>query len=113
LLDEEHRRAEELVDAQKLTEALPLLEAVKAKTSLPQRRAEIERQIAEIQRALNFNAFVERYNQALELSNRGKVQEAVAILETLLQTTQDPVQVERARSLLERLKPVRKKKPGH
>ncbi len=111
LLDEEHRRAEELVDTQKLAEALPLLEAVKAKTSRPQRRAEIEQQIGEIQRALNFNAFIERYNQAVELANRGKVQEAVAILEPLLQTTQDPMQVERARRLLEQLRPGRKK--GH
>jgi tetratricopeptide (TPR) repeat protein/soluble cytochrome b562 len=110
LLDEEHRRAEELVDTQKLTEALSLLEAVKAKTRRPQRRDEIERQIEDIRHALNFNAFVERYNQAVELANHGKVQEAVAILEPLLQTTQDPMQVERARSLLERLKPVRKKK---
>jgi len=113
LIDEEHRRAEELVDAQKLTEALTLLEAVKAKTSRPERRDEIERQIEEIRHTLSFNSFVESYNQAVELANRGKVQEAVAILERLLQTTQDPMQAERARSLLERLKPVRKKKPGH
>ncbi len=112
LLDEEHRRAEELVNAQKLAEALPVLESIKAKTSRPQRRAEIEQQIEEIRHALNFNAFVDHYNQAVELANRGKVQEAVAILEPLLQTTQDPMQIERARSLLERLKPGRKKK-GH
>ena len=87
-----------------------MLEAVKAKTRRPQRRAEIEKRIEEIRHVLNFNSFVERYNQAVELANRGKVQEAVAILEPLLQTTQDPMQVERARSLLERLKPVRKKK---
>jgi Flp pilus assembly protein TadD len=110
LLDEEHRRAEELIGVQKLAEALPVLEAVKAKTSRPQRRAEIEQRIEEIRHALNFNAFVDRYNQAVELANRGKVPEAAAILETLLETTQDPVQVERARTLLERLRPIRKKK---
>jgi tetratricopeptide (TPR) repeat protein len=110
LLDEEHRHAEELIDAQKLAEALPVLEAVKAKTGRPQRKAEIERRIEEIRHVLNFNSFVESYNQAVELANRGKVKEAVAILEPLLQTTQDPVQVERARTLLEHLRPVRKKK---
>jgi tetratricopeptide (TPR) repeat protein len=110
LLDEEHRRAEELIDAQKLAEAIPVLEGVKAKTSRPQRRAEIEQRIEEVRHILNFNAFVERYNQAVELANRGKVQEAVAILEPLLQTTQDPIQVERARTLLERLRPMRKRK---
>jgi Flp pilus assembly protein TadD len=113
LLDEEHRRAEELIGAQKLAEALPVLEAVKAKTSRPQRRDEIEQRIEEIRRALDFNTFVERYNQAVELANRGKVQEAAAILEPLLQTTQDPMQVERARTLLERLRPARKKKGPH
>ncbi|HET9211298.1 MAG TPA: tetratricopeptide repeat protein [Thermoanaerobaculia bacterium] len=110
LIDEEHRRAEELIDAQKLTEALPVLEGVKAKTSRPERRAEIERQIEEIHHVLNLSSFVESYNRAVELANRGKVQEAVAILEPLLQTAQDPEQAERARRLLERLRPVRKKK---
>ncbi|MFL6261899.1 MAG: tetratricopeptide repeat protein [Thermoanaerobaculia bacterium] len=110
LLDEEHRRAEELIGAQKLAEALPVLEAVKAKTGRPQRRTEVEQRIEEIRHALNFNTFVDRYNQAVELANRGKVPEAVAILEPLLKTTQDPVQVERARTLLERLRPIRKKK---
>jgi tetratricopeptide (TPR) repeat protein len=113
LLDEERRRAEELIDAQKLAEALPVLEAVKAKTSRPQRRTEIEQRIEEVRRVLSFNTFVERYNQAVELANRGKVPEAVAILEPLVQTTQDPTQVERARTLLERLRPVRKRKGGH
>jgi Flp pilus assembly protein TadD len=109
LLDGEHRRAEELIDEQKYAEALPLLEIVKAKTSRSARRDELTRRIDEIQRALNFNAFVERYNQALDLANHGNVKGAVAILEPLLTTTQDPTQVERARTLLERLRPPKKK----
>jgi tetratricopeptide (TPR) repeat protein len=110
LLDEERRRAEELIDAQELAEALPLLEAVKEKTSRPQRRDELAKRIEDVRHVLNFNDFVERYNEAVELANRGKVQEATAILQPLLETTQDPLQVERARSLLEHLRPVRKKK---
>ncbi len=110
LLDEERRRAEELIDTQKLAEALPLLEAVKARTSRPQRRDELAKRIEEIRHVLNFNDFVERYNQAVELASRGKVQEATAILKPLLETTQDPLQVERARSLLEHLRPVKRKK---
>ncbi len=109
LLDEEHRRAEELIDDQKYAEALNLLQQVKAKTSRPARRDQLEQRIDEIQRTLNFNAFVERYNQALDLANHGNVKDAVAMLEPLLATTRDPAQVERARTLIERLRPPKKK----
>lgn len=111
LLDGEHRRAEELIDEQKLAEALPLLKSVSGKTSRPARREQIARRIDEIQRALNFNAFVDSYNQALDLANHGNVNGAVAILEPLLTTTQDPMQVERARVLIESLQPPKKKRP--
>ena len=40
---------------------------------------------------------------------RGTSRDAVAILEPLLTTTQDPAQVERARTLIERLRPPKKK----
>ncbi len=110
LLDGEHRRAEELIDEQKYAEALSLLQQVQAKTSRPGRRDQLERRIDEIQRALSFNTFVERYNQALDLANHGNVKDAVAILEPLLTSTQDPMQVERARTLIERLQPPKKKR---
>lgn len=109
LLDGEHQRAEELIDEQKYAEALDLLQRVKEKTSRPARREVLERRIDEIRRALDFNAFVERYNQALELANHGDVKGAVAILEPLLTTTRDPAQVERAQALIERLRPPKKK----
>ena len=111
LLDEDHRRAEELIDEQKFAEALSLLQQVKAKTSRATRREQLEQRIDEIQRALDFNTFVERYNQAIELANRGNVKGAIAILEPLLTTTRDPAQVERARTLIERLRPPGKKGP--
>jgi Flp pilus assembly protein TadD len=109
VLDEEQRQAEELIDQQKLDEAISRLAAVKAKTSLPGRRAEIEAQLAEIGRASNFNAFVERYNQAVELANQGNVDGALAILKPLLATTQDPMQIERARALIGHLRPAKKR----
>jgi len=84
---------------------------VSGKTSRPARRELIARRIEEVQRALNFNAFVDSYNQALDLANRGNVNGAIALLEPLLATTQDPMQVERARVLIERLQPPRKKRP--
>jgi Flp pilus assembly protein TadD len=112
LLDEVYRRAEELVDGQKLAEALPLLQQVRTKTSRPERRAELEKRIAEIQSASNFNDFVQRYNQALNLASHGDVKGSIAILEPLLTTTQDPTQVERARTLIERLRPAKKRGAG-
>jgi tetratricopeptide (TPR) repeat protein len=109
VLDEEQRQAEELIDQQKFDEALPRLEAVKAKTGRATRRADLEVRIDEIRRAGNFNAFVERYNQAVDLANRGDVEQALALLEPLLTTTQDPVQVERAHKLIEHLRPAKKR----
>jgi hypothetical protein len=86
---------------------------VKAKTTQASRRAGIEARLDEIGRAANFNVFVERYNQAVELANRGNVEGALAILEPLLATTRDPVQVERARSLIGHLRPAKKKPAAH
>jgi tetratricopeptide (TPR) repeat protein len=109
LLDEEQRHAEELIDQQKFDEALPLLQAVQAKTSRPGRREELAHRIAEIQHALSFNSFVQRYNEAVELANRGNIKEALAILQPLLTATQDPAQIDRARALIEHLKPAKKR----
>ena len=109
LLDEVQRRAEGLIADDKVEEALPLLDEVRAKTSRSGRRDETARRIEEIHGALNFNTFVERYNQAVELANRGDVRGAAAILEPLIATTQDPGQAERARALLSRLQPAKKK----
>jgi tetratricopeptide (TPR) repeat protein len=112
LLDEEQRRAEELIADDKVAEALPLLEEVRTKTSRPERRQAMANRLAEIHGALNFNTFVDRYNQAVELANQGDVRGAAAILEPLIATTEDPRQVERARTLLSRLQPAKKKGKG-
>ncbi len=109
LLDEQQRRAEELIDEDRTAEAVTLLEAVNARTTSPARREAIAGQLEEIRRKQSFNLFVERYNQAVELANQGDVKGAAAILEPLLSTTLDPMQTERARELLERLRPPPKK----
>jgi len=109
LLNEDLRQAEELLDDQKLAEALPILEQVRAKTTREQRRTEIARRIDEVRSALNFNRFVDDYNRAVELANRGDVQGAIALLEPLLETTQDSFQLEQARTLLQKLKGPRKR----
>jgi cytochrome c-type biogenesis protein CcmH/NrfG len=105
LVDGEQRRAEELVEADRLAEAVTLLETVSARTTSPARREAIAGRLAEIRSKQNFNLFVELYNQAVERVNQGDVKGAAAILEPLLTSTLDPMQTERARSLLERLRP--------
>jgi tetratricopeptide (TPR) repeat protein len=109
LLDEEQRRAEELIEADRTAEAVTLLERLSARTTSPARRDAIAGRLEEIRRRQSFNRFVESYNQAVELANQGDVKGAAAILEPLLTTTLDPMQTERARALLERLRPPAKK----
>ena len=104
LLNEDLRRAEELLGEERLEEALPILEQVRAKTTRDWRRTEVTRRIDEVQKTLNFNRFVDGYNRAVELAQQGDVQGAIALLEPLLQTTQDSFQVEQARTLLQKLK---------
>ncbi|HSF44196.1 MAG TPA: tetratricopeptide repeat protein, partial [Thermoanaerobaculia bacterium] len=69
LLSDTHRRAEVLIGQQKVEEAIPLLEEVRDKTARPDRRAEIERRIADVREVLDFNRFADRYNEAVRLAN--------------------------------------------
>src|SRR5215210_2755959 len=112
LVDEDLIQAERLIGQEKLQEALPLLEQVRARTSQENRRNQMALRIREIQEAQNFNHFVDRYNVAVSLANKGDVQGAIAVLEPLIETTRDPMQVVRARSLIQRLKGSEKKRAG-
>jgi len=112
LLDEDYIRAEELVGQQRLEEALPLFEQIRAKTTRESRRASLTARIGEIHAAQSFNRFVDRYNQAVALANQGDLRSAVAILEPLVETTENPEQAEQARRLLTRLKEPEKKRGG-
>jgi Flp pilus assembly protein TadD len=112
LLDEDYRQAEDLVTQEKIAEALPLLEQVRDATRQPERRRTLELRIDEIHKVLDFNHFVEQYNQAVDRANHGDVQGAVAILEPLVETVRDPTQAEQARNLLQRLKGPGKRRAG-
>ncbi|HEX4960685.1 MAG TPA: tetratricopeptide repeat protein [Thermoanaerobaculia bacterium] len=105
VLDEDYRHAEELVSQEKLGEAIPILEKVRDSTRQPERRRSLELRLDEIRKALDFNHFVDQYNQAVLLANQGDVKGATAILEPLAETVRDPVQAEQAKNLLARLKP--------
>ncbi|HKV12010.1 MAG TPA: tetratricopeptide repeat protein [Thermoanaerobaculia bacterium] len=104
LLSDTHRRAEELIGQQKAEEAIPLLEEVRDQTTRPDRRAEIEHRIAQVREVLDFNRFVEQYNEAVRLTNQGKHKEAIAVLEPLVRTTKNPDQARQAQDMLERIK---------
>jgi Flp pilus assembly protein TadD len=112
LLDQDHARAEDLIEQGKLEDAIPLLERIRAKTSLEDRRGKMAARIQEIREAQNFNHFVDRYNEAVALANKGDVSGAVAILEPLVEVTRDLVQIERARMLIRQLKGPEKKPAG-
>src|SRR6185295_13038472 len=99
LLDEDYLHAEQLIGEQKLEEALPLLEQIRAKTTRETRRATLAARMREIRETLDFNHFVDRYNQAVALANRGDVRGAVTILEPLVAETQNPTQADQARRL--------------
>ncbi|HEV8577674.1 MAG TPA: DUF1570 domain-containing protein [Thermoanaerobaculia bacterium] len=104
LLDEDYIKAEEMLGEQKLEEALPLLEQIRAKTTRETRRVTLTARIGEIQKVLSFNRFVDRYNEAVDLANKGDLRGAIAILEPLVQTAAESLQIEQARRLLDRLK---------
>ena len=104
LVAEDYRHAEDMVSQGKVAEALPLLEQVRDATRQPERRRTLELRIDEIHKVLDFNRFVEQYNQAVDLANHGDLRGAVAILEPLAETARDPTQAEQARNLLQKLK---------
>ena len=105
LLDEDHSRAEDLIGESKLVEALAILEKTRAKTKSDIRRQNLTQRIDEVRRVLSYNQFVDRFNEAVALANRGDVKGAAAILEPLAETTEDPNQAQKAKDLLSRLRP--------
>ncbi|HEV2843213.1 MAG TPA: tetratricopeptide repeat protein [Thermoanaerobaculia bacterium] len=108
LLDEDHTRAEDLVGENKLVEALALLEQTRAKTKSDIRRQTLTQRIEEIRHAVSYNRFVDRFNEAVALANKGDLKGAAAILEPLAETTEDPMQAQKAKDLLGRLRPPKK-----
>jgi cytochrome c-type biogenesis protein CcmH/NrfG len=105
LLDGEWQEIEkELVQAGKLAEAAPRLEALLARMQASERRDTLQRRIDEIHTVLDYNGFADRYNRAIDFLNAGKDAEAMAILEELAARTRNPGQAEQARKLLDKVK---------
>jgi tetratricopeptide (TPR) repeat protein len=110
ILEEDHRQAEELIGQQKLQEALPLLEQVRDRTRRAEKKATLEARITEVRNVLEFNRFVDGYNEAVRLANRGDRKGAIAVLEPLVETAKNPDQARQAREMLEALKELQKKR---
>jgi Flp pilus assembly protein TadD len=94
----------DLVQQGKLAEAAPRLEALLARMQPSERRDKMQRRLDEIQGALDYNGFTDRYNRAIDFLNAGKDAEAIAILEELATKTRNPGQAAEARKLLEKVK---------
>ncbi|HEY9420034.1 MAG TPA: tetratricopeptide repeat protein, partial [Thermoanaerobaculia bacterium] len=111
LLDEDHSRAEDLIGESKLVEALAILEQIRAKTKSDIRRQSLTHRIDEVRRVMSYNQFVDKFNEAVGLANRGDLKGAAAILEPLAEATEDPMQAQKAKDLLSRLRPPTARKP--
>ena len=110
LLSEDRRLAEDLVGKGKYGEALAAMEEVYAKSTDTNRRLEIAVRLSEIRHVIDYNRFVDQYNQAINLANRGDYAAAIVILEPLAEATRSPAQLEMAKTLLGRLQEQVKKK---
>ncbi|MFP5286752.1 MAG: tetratricopeptide repeat protein [Thermoanaerobaculia bacterium] len=110
IVEEDHRRAEDLVGQQKLEEALPLLEQVRDRTQRAEKRTALEARITEIRNVLEFNRFADRYNEAVRLANQGDRKGAIAVLEPLVESTKNPDQARQAREMIEALKELQRKR---
>lgn len=83
----------------KLEESVPILEEL-ARRAPAELTVEVRDQLAEIQRVLDHNRFVGRYNEAVALVNEGKLEEGRAILQDLAANAPTPEKAESARRLV-------------
>jgi tetratricopeptide (TPR) repeat protein len=83
-----------------LESALQFLQEMRDRTDDARRRW-LDGKIREIQHTLSYNNFVDAYNQAIDLYNSDRFDEAVAVLEALLATLDEGPEADSARVLLE------------
>lgn len=99
-----------LISQGKLAEAVPRLEELLPRVTNPERRASLQNRLEEIRNVVDYNGFGERYNRAIDFLNTGKDEEAIAILEELVEKTRNPGQVAEAQKLLEKVKAAPRRK---
>jgi uncharacterized protein YicC (UPF0701 family) len=79
--------------------ALEFLEAMRSRLGAEQQKW-LDKRIAEIQRTLNYNRYVDEYNRAVEFYNSREFRQAVQILEELLATLPEGRESDSVKALL-------------
>lgn len=80
--------------------ALEYLESLRARLGEAQQRW-LDDRIDEVQRTIDYNRFVDAYNQAVEHYNQRQYRQAITVLEELLTTLPDGPEAQSARALLD------------
>ncbi|MEA2558802.1 MAG: hypothetical protein QOH06_306 [Acidobacteriota bacterium] len=88
--------------------ALPLLEELAAKAAGPQKE-DLQRRLNEVREVLAYNRFGQRYDEAVRLSEEGKWDEAIKLLEDLAANAPTPGQATQAKRLIEEIRRIRRK----
>jgi len=108
LLLADRRDAEKLAAADKIEEAIPILERVAAGTQRQDVAETVAADLGRLRQALARRRFAAAYNQAVELANHGDAAGAIAQLEALLAAAPEPADADQAKHLLDQLQARRK-----
>jgi tetratricopeptide (TPR) repeat protein len=103
LLQEQRHDIEELIGQGDLLQAADRLAALVDQSPTPDLKAELQSRLEEVRHVIEYNRFVDRYNEAMHLAGRDP-QAAIAILEDLIATTREPGQLEQAKKVLASLR---------
>lgn len=90
----------QLIASREFESALLFLEGMRDRVGF-ERREWLEDRIAEVRRTLDYNRFVDEYNRAVELYNVRKYDEAIDLLEALLETLPEGGEANSAQALLD------------
>jgi hypothetical protein len=110
LVTAETARANALSEQGKLDEAAEVVRGLAAGTTDPLGRRELEQQATQLSSISAVNREITKYNEAIELTNRGKHRESLALLEELLKTATDAQVIRDATKLRNELRATIKKK---
>jgi tetratricopeptide (TPR) repeat protein len=89
----------QLIAKREFEGAIEYLEAMRLRVGIEQQEW-LDGRIREIQRAVDYNRYVDQYNLAVELYNNRKYKDVVQVLEALLATLSDGPEAESATALL-------------
>jgi tetratricopeptide (TPR) repeat protein len=103
LLRAETERANVLARNGKYDEAATVVRALAAATSESMARLELERQAEQLESIGAVNVHIARYNEAVGLSNTGRVREALEVLDDLLLVAKDNLVIRDAEKLRKEL----------